>query len=265
MFKTAINLVKFVVFGFICQFSQTEEALALDIEIAPFALYEQGQESITINGVKTKYGLGAVGVSIETMLGKKFKIGTRLGYGYHPNASVSLTDSVTRIAVDVKGPVSGIYLGAGVDYLLWSKIDNTLRAELTYLTRNINAPDLLGFANSRAISGSAVNDFDTLDLLFDAKFRISEAVFLNIAVGLSQWNLTTTATARSETGGRGPIRCPCSVTMRIDTTSIDPVLSVAITSDNPLQNFEFEVYGRSLESKAGTKIFGLEFGYNFQF
>ena len=265
MFDTTINWLKLVVLAFICQFFQTQDASALDIKVSPFALYEQGQESITINGVKTKYGLGAVGVSIETFLGQKLKIGTRLGYGYHPNAGVSLTDSVTQIAVDVTGPVSGIYRGASVDYLLWSKSDTTLQSELVYLTRNIDAPDLTGFANSRAISGSAVNDFDTLDLMLDAKFRINEATFLNVAAGFSQWNLKTTATARSKTGGRGVIRCPCSVTKKIDTTSIDPILSVAITSDNPLHNFEFEVYGRSLESKAGTKIFGLEFGYNFQF
>jgi hypothetical protein len=110
MFKTARNCLKFTILTFIYQFSQTQDASALDINVSPFALYEQGQESITINGVKTKYGLGAVGVAIETMLGEKFKIGTRLGYGYHPNASVSLTDRVSHIAVDVKGPVSGIYL-----------------------------------------------------------------------------------------------------------------------------------------------------------
>ena len=265
MFKTARNCLKFTILTFIYQFSHTQDASALDIAVSPFALYEQGQENITIDGVKTKYGLGAVGVAIETTLGEKLKIGTRLGYGYHPNASVSLTDSVSQIAVDVTGPVSGIYLGAGVDYLLWTKSDTSVRSKLIYLTRNIDAPDLTGFANSRAITGSAVNDFDTLDLMFDAKFRISEAAFLNMAAGLSQWNLKTTATARSETGGRGVIRCPCSVTKRIDTTSIDPILSVAISSDNPLHNFEFEVYGRSLESKAGTKIFGLEFGYNFHF
>ena len=60
------------------------------------------------------------------MLGEKLKIGTRLGYGYHPDASVSLTDSVSQIAVDVTGPVSGIYLGVGVDYLLWTKSDTSV-------------------------------------------------------------------------------------------------------------------------------------------
>ena len=265
MVKTTLNFLKLTILAFIYQFSETQYASALDINVSPFALYEQGQESITIDGVKTKYGLGAVGVAIETMLGEKFKIGTRLGYGYHPNAGVSLTDSVSQIAVDVTGPVSGIYRGVGVDYLLWTKSDTSVRSTLIYLRRNIDAPDLTGFANSRAISGSAVNDFDTLDLMFDAKFRISEAAFLNMAAGLSQWNLKTTATARSETGGRGVIRCPCSVTKRINTTSVDPLLSIAVSSDNPLHNFEFKVYGRSLESKAGTKIFGLEIGYNFKF
>ena len=265
MVKTTLNFLKLTILAFIYQFSETQYASALDINVSPFALYEQGQESITIDGVKTKYGLGAVGVAIETMLGEKFKIGTRLGYGYHPNAGVSLTDSVSQIAVDVTGPVSGIYRGVGVDYLLWTKSDTSVRSTLIYLRRNIDAPDLTGFANSRAISGSAVNDFDTLDLMFDAKFRISEAAFLNVAAGLSQWNLKTTATARSETGGRGLIRCPCSVTKRINTTSVDPLLSIAVSSDNPLHNFEFKVYGRSLESKAGTKIFGLEIGYNFKF
>lgn len=263
MVKSKPNYLMFVVLAFICNFCQVQDVFALELKVSPFVLYEQGEENIYIDGVRTKYGLGAAGVAVEIVVGNNFSVGTRLGYGYHPKARVSLTVEGREVAVT--GPVSGIYLEGGVDYHLWRKSNLNLKSGLRFISRNIDAPDLTGFAGSRAITGTAVNDFDTLDLTLDGKFRIGQNVFMNIAAGFSQWNLKTTAVAYSETGGSGAIRCPCSYTKKIDTVSVDPIIGAAISSDNPLHNFDLEVYSRSLKSKASTQIFGVELEYIFQF
>ena len=244
-------------------FSLVRNAVAFEFEVSPFALYEQGQENINIGGVKTKYGLGVVGIAVETQVGNDFKIGTRLGYGYHPNASVSLTFEGREVAV--MGPVSGVYVEGSISYLHWDKSDYSLMSNLRFIRRNVDASDLAGTVGSRAITGNAVNDFVTLDLVSGFEIPVGEAAFLRVSAGMSQWNLKTTAVAYAQTGSSGSISCPCSVTKRIDTTSIDPVGSVSIGSKNLRHNFDLELYGRSLKSKAGTQIIGLEIEYKFNF
>jgi len=248
-----------------------QSASAFEFDLSPFALYEQGQEDIYIDGVRTKYGLGVVGAHVGINLGGDVNIRTRIGYGYHPNADLSLT--VEEKSVSVTGPVSGIYLGGSINYLLWERLDYSINSELRYISRNVDAPDLTGMVGSRPITGSAVNDFDTLDLVLSSKFPIGKAALLKISGGLSQWHLKTSAVAvyNQATGVLSysgfTINCPCTVTYpkKIDTTSIDPMMGISIVSRNPRHNFDLEFYNRSLKSKAGTQIVGVELEYKFKF
>ena len=100
----------------ISQVSYIQSASASEFTVSPFALYEQGQENIYIDGVRTKYGLGVLGVEIDTVLGSGFSFWARTGYGYHPKANVSLTVEGREVAVT--GPVSGVYLGGAINYLV---------------------------------------------------------------------------------------------------------------------------------------------------
>ena len=270
LIKKYLNF-KLPAFFLILLFSCGQSVSAFEFKVSPFALYEQGQEDIYIDGVRTKYGLGAVGATVETDLGGGFNIRTGIGYGYHPNADLSLT--VDDRSVSVAGPVAGIYLEGAVNYLFWSKLDYSLSSELSYISRNVDAPDLAGMAGSRPITGSAVNDFDTLDLILSSQFPIGNTAFLKLSGGLSQWKLRTSAVALY-TQAAGvltysgiTISCPCTVTYpkEIDTTSIDPIVGVSIVSRNPVHNFDLEFYNRSLKSKAETQIIGVEFEYKFNF
>ena len=262
---------KLFIFFLILSFGCGQSLSALEFEVSPFALYEQGEKDIYIDGVRTKYGLGAVGATVETNLGGGFNIGTGIGYGYHPSADLSLT--VDDRSVSVTGPVAGIYLQGLVNYLFWDKSDYSLSTELSYISRNVDAPDLAGMAGSRPITGSAVNDFDTIDLVLSSQFPIGKTAFLKISGGLSQWNLKTSAVAlyTQATGVLSysgiTISCPCTVTYpkEIDTTSIDPIVGISIVSRNPKHNFDLEFYNRSLKSKAETQIIGVEFEYKFNF
>ena len=268
--KKYLNL-KFPAFFLILLFGCGQSLSAFEFEVSPFALYEQGLEDIYIDGVRTKYGLGAVGATIETKLGGGFNIRTGIGYGYHPNADLSLT--VDERSVSVTGPVAGVYLEGAVSYLFWDKIDYSLTSELRYISRNVDAPELTGMAGSRPITGSAVNDFVTMDLLLSSQFQIGNTAFLKVSGGLSQWNLKTSALARYDQAAGVlsysgfTISCPCTVTYpkEIDTTSIDPIVGISIVSRNPQHNFDLEFYNRSLRSKAGTQIIGVEFEYKLSF
>ena len=263
MLKFLNKYILFSLFIIFHHLSVAQSVSASELKFSPFALYEQGQENIYIDGVRTKYGLGVLGISVDTKLGGKFKLRTRLGYGYHPSARVSLTVEERQVAVT--GPVSGFYIEGEAKYTFLDKPSYALTSELRYIIRNVDAPDLEGFAGSRAITGTAVNDFDTLDLTLSAKLPVGQVAFVSLAAGLSEWHLKTTAVARSETGGSGSILCPCTYTKRINTFSKDPIFRILITSNNPQHNFDLEFYNRSLNSKAGTHIVGAELEYIFQF
>ena len=270
LIKKYLNF-KLSAFFLILLFSCGQSVSAFEFKVSPFALYEQGEKDIYIDGVRTKYGLGAVGATVETDLGGGFNIRTGIGYGYHPNADLSLT--VDDRSVSVAGPVAGIYLEGAVNYLFWNKLDYSLSSEFSYISRNVDARDLAGMAGSRPITGSAVNDFDTLDLILSSQFPIGNTAFLKLSGGLSQWNLRTSAVAlyTQATGVLSysgfTISCPCAVTYpkEIDTTSIDPIVGISIISQNPQHKFDLEFYNRSLKSKAETQIIGVEFEYKFSF
>ena len=263
MFKKILYYLVYYTLFVIGPVSFIQSASALEFKVSPFALYEQGQENIYIDGVRTKYGLGVLGVEVNSGLTGGFSFWARTGYGYHPKANVSL--SVEGREVAVTGPVSGVYLGGAINYLVWAQHGYSVSSELSFVARNVDASDLVGTAGSRAITGTAVNDFDTIDLVLSSEIPINEKFILNLNGGLSQWNLKTTAVAYAQTGSSGPISCPCSFTKRIDATSIDPIFAVSINNRNARHNLDFELYSRSLRSKAGTGIIGVELEYKFAF
>ena len=263
MFKKILYYLVYYTLFVIGQVSYIQSASALEFTVSPFALYEQGQENIYIDGVRTKYGLGVLGVEIDTILGSGFSFWARTGYGYHPKANVSLTVEGREVAVT--GPVSGVYLGGAINYLVWAQHGYSVSSELSFVARNVDAPDLVGTAGSRAITGTAVNDFDTIDLVLSSEIPINEKFIINLNGGLSQWNLKTTAVAYAQTGSSGSFSCPCSFTKRIDSTSIDPIFAISINNRNTLHNLDLELYSRSLRSKAGTGIIGMELEYKFTF
>ena len=261
MFKKILYYSVYYLLFSITQVSYIQSASALEFTVSPFALYEQGQKNIFIDGVRTKYGLGVLGVEIDVILGSGFNFWARTGYGYHPKANVSLTVEGREVAVT--GPVSGIYLGGAINYLVWAQHGYSVSSELSFVARNVDAPDLVGTAGSRAITGTAVNDFDTIDLVVSSEIPINGSTFIKLNGGFSQWNLKTTAVAYAQTGSSGPNSCPCSFTKKIDATSVDPIFGISVNNRNALHNLDLELYSRSLRSKAGTGIIGIELEYKF--
>ena len=139
-----------------------------------------------------------------------------------------------------------------MDYLLLSRPIYSITSELKFITRNMDASDLTGFAGSQVITGTAVNYFDTFGLTLEAKFAIGKKAFVNIAGGLCQWYLKTTAVAYSATGGYGP-SLDLAATQKKLIQLVLTRLWVFSFSKSPY-NFDLEFYNQSLASKAGTQI-----------
>ena len=133
--------------------------------------------------------------------------------------------------------MSDVYLEGSISYLHWDRSNYSLMSNLSFISRNVDASDLVGTAGSRAITGNAVNDFKTFDLVSGLQIPNGETAFLKLSAGLSQWNVKPTAIAYAQTGSLGSPSCPCSLTKRLDTTSTDPVGGISLSSKNPLHNF----------------------------
>jgi hypothetical protein len=249
------NLIVFFLFVF------NDSAFGMELKISPFALYEQGKDDISIDGIRTKYGLGVVGATVQANLENGLKIYSRLGYGYHPNARVSIT--VEEKTASMKGPTSGRYTETGIKIPLWNKSKFAVVTEIKSTWRNVVADDLAGFAglSNWLVTGEAINDLDTLDFLLRFNFPVGEFAFVTLTGGRSKWHLRSESKVYFidhpvyTSGSRPPI----------DTKSSDPFFGISITSNNPMHNFSLELYNRSLNSKAGTSIIGLEAGYVYQF
>lgn len=74
--------------------------------LAPFALYEQAQEKIVVDGVSTKYGLGVVGGQITYQCDQNLSLTARAGYGQNDEQAVSFSGA------HFNGKVTGTYFEA---------------------------------------------------------------------------------------------------------------------------------------------------------
>ena len=233
-----------------------QNALAVDVKLSSFVLYELGNKRLMVDGVSTKYGLGVVGLDVAASLPYKLNISGRFGYGFNPKQNISFSGA------NFEGPVTGTYLGAKVQYELWAKDDYSVSSEFSIVNRHIRAPDLTGSRSGRVLDGEAVNDLNSQDLLLAAQIPLGSSATMTVAGGLSRWHLKSKAKA-VYTSSRG------SATARknIDVVGQDPIFKVSIITNNPKHNFELELSNRSLKSKTenNTQIRALQLVYDLRF
>jgi hypothetical protein len=66
-------------------------SIAESYKIEPFALYEQAESNIVIDGISTKYALGVAGVQIHKTFNQSLTISSLLGYGQNNNQKTSFS------------------------------------------------------------------------------------------------------------------------------------------------------------------------------
>jgi hypothetical protein len=249
-----MNGLRFFFTIIISLFSVTFHALAEPVKIYPFALYEQANSNIIIDGVSTKYGLGVAGISLQKNLNDKVKLAGKLGYGQNNDQKVSFSGA------NFKGLVSGSYLDLQGSYLIYQNDRSSVFSSAQFINRELNASNLTGTRNSLALTGKSNTFINSADIKLGALINISPLTILKLSAGISQWQLNAKATGYYASNG-----VTATAKKNINTTGQDPVFEAGITTNKDNHNFEVMASSRSLRSKANTEIISAQISYLFSF
>ena len=249
-----MNGLRFFFTIIISLFSVTFHALAEPVKIYPFALYEQANSNIIIDGVSTKYALGVAGISLQKNLNDKVTLAGKLGYGQNNDQKVSFSGA------NFKGLVSGSYLDLQGSYLIYQNDRSSVFSSAQFINRELNASDLTGTRNSLALTGKSNTFINSSDIKLGTLINISHLTILKLSAGISQWQLNAKATGYYASNG-----VTATAKKNINTTGQDPVFEAGLMTNKDNHNFEVIASSRSLRSKANTEIISAQISYLFAF
>ena len=235
-------------------FFATLHALAEPLKIYPFALYEQANSNIIIDGVSTKYGLGVAGISLQKMLNDKLALAGKLGYGQNNDQKVSFSGA------NFKGLVSGSYFGLQGNYLIYQNDLFSVFSSAQFINRELDASNLTGTRNGLALTGKSNTFINSSDIKLGTLIKMSPFTILKLSAGISQWQLNAKATGFYASNG-----VTATAKKNINTIGQDPVFEAGIMTNKDNQNFEVMASSRSLRSKANTEIISAQISYLFAF
>jgi hypothetical protein len=235
-------------------FSVTFHALAEPLKIYPFALYEQANSNIIIDGVSTKYGLGVAGISLQKNLNDKVILAGKLGYGQNNDQKVSFSGA------NFKGLVSGSYLDLQGSYLIYQNDRSSVFSSAQFINRELNASDLTGTRNGLDLTGKSNTFINSSDIKLGTLINISPLTILKLSAGISQWQLNAKATGYYASNG-----VTATAKKNINTIGQDPVFEAGLITNKDNHNFEVIASSRSLRSKANTEIISAQISYLFAF
>ena len=235
-------------------FFATLHALAEPLKIYPFALYEQANSNIIIDGVSTKYGLGVAGISLQNNLNDKVTLAGKLGYGQNNDQKVSFSGA------NFNGLVSGSYLDLQGSYLIYQNDRSSVFSSAKFINRELNASDLTGTRNGLALTGKSNTFINSADIKVGTLINISPLTILKLSAGISQWQLNAKASGYYASNG-----VTATAKKNINTTGQDPVFEAGIMTNKDNHNFEVIASSRSLRSKANTEIISAQISYLFAF
>jgi len=222
--------------------------------VAPFALYEQANKKIVVDGVSTKYGLGVVGGQVTFNGNQNLSLTVRAGYGQNNDQEVSFSGA------QFKGKVTGTYFeaSAATNLLTYSKSIVSLHG--SYSKRNLEADNLIGSRNGLALTGNSTSSISATDVLLNLRHSMTDKVTASASIGYSTWNMSADATAYFSSGG---IRA--NANKKIDTTGYDPIYKLGVNYEGERANVSANISNRSLRSKSNTEITSGEIVVNFKF
>ena len=222
--------------------------------LAPFALYEQAQDKIVVDGVSTKYGLGVLGGQITYQGDQNLSLTARAGYGQNNDQEVSFSGA------QFKGKVTGTYFEASATTNLLTYSKSIVSLEGSYSKRDLKADDLIGSRNGLALTGNSTSSIASTDLLVNLRHSMTDKVTASASLGYGKWNMDADATAYFASGS---IRA--NANKKIDTTGYDPIYKLGVNYEGERANVRVNISNRSLRSKSNTAITSGEVMVNFKF
>lgn len=176
------------IIGFGILFFLSTETHALEAEISTEAIYEHSSEKMVIDGLSSRYSIGAIGLNVALALFPDLNFDVSYGFGYLPEYEISSS------GISFTGPVDGFFSSYGAEYTL---IDRDFKVLVDFLNseRSIKGTNFKGMRSGQEYT-----------LTSDAQMRLTEYAIkyqrnpieknsIGIKVGLSFWNFNALGVA----------------------------------------------------------------------
>lgn len=233
-------------------FSAPSFSLADTLGISPFALYEQADNQIVVDGVSSQYALGIAGIAFNVNATSNFELTAAAGYGFTSNQKVSFAGA------NFIGDVSGKYTRLGARIKIYENSrGQEVKLEYQMHDRDLRAPTLIGSRNGSPLTGNSDIKYDSNDFGISAVHPFSENVSVDFAFGVSEWDFAANGTASTNSG--------ITARKNIITSGSDPYWSVSLDVKLDKLDGKIEVGQRNLSSQSEAKITHITIGAKYSF
>ena len=233
-------------------FATTSDAEGYKIE--PFALYEQAESNIVIDGVSTKYALGVAGVQVHKTFNTNFTVSSHLGYGQNNDQKTSFAGA------NFNGKVTGSYLSLSGKYEFQKKERFNLFAAAEITRRKLKASNLTGRRNNLDLTGSSDTSINANDFSIGVRLSPTKGLKMELSAGISNWHIKSDAKAFYSSNGLS-----ATAKKSIDAKGSDPAFSITLATNKDNHNLSLNISNRSLRSKTNTSITTAQLSYIFHY
>ena len=156
-----------------------------------FAIYEHASDRITLDGVSTRYGIGAAGIEVSKQITPEALTFIRYGVGYHPSYNLQ------SFGTDFTGPVTGTLLELGLELDISKDLISGSAIEFRFSDRHIFSNKMTGVRSGLNYTTSTNATMTSTEIRFSKEFAMDANSKLKLFAGINNWSLTALGTAYS--------------------------------------------------------------------
>ena len=188
----------------------SSQLAAENIKWGTFALYEHASKKVILDGVSTRYGIGAAGIEAQiTSTDKTKSISIKYGLGYHP--AYSITSSGTEFT----GPVEGQLFEAAIQSKILSSLFDETQLQLKYNNRHVYSNNLSGVRGGINYISTTDAKMQGYELTISKGFSISDTTLVTPFIGINSWNLQADGNAYSSN---------LAIKKKVKGSNVDPLM-----------------------------------------
>lgn len=248
MVKKFTQKLQLILF-FIVSLGISNHVIADNIKWSAFSLYEHASDRIKLDGVSTRYGIGAAGIEAQIQSPNiTQKISLRYGFGYHP--SYSIRSSGTEFT----GPVTGNLFEVSIQSAAFRNMFEGTNIGFKISNRRIHSNDLRGIRGGIEYVSTSDANMMAFELTIAKELKFSSDTFLTPFIGMNHWNLSATGNAYSSN---------LTIKKTVRGGNIDPIAGLSFNTKINGQYLNLGLTYRSLKADEPIDTLELFAAYSF--
>ena len=234
---------------FIVSVGISNHVVADNIKWSAFSLYEHASDRIKLDGVSTRYGIGAAGIEAQIQSPNiAQKISLRYGFGYHP--SYSIRSSGTEFT----GPVIGNLFEVSIQSAAFRNLFEGTNIGFKVSNRRIHSDNLRGIRGGTEYVSTSDANMEAFELTISKELKLASDTFLTPFIGVNHWNLTATGNAYSSS---------LTIKKTVRGGNVDPIAGLAFKTKINGQYLNLGLTYRSLRADEPIDTLELFAAYSF--